>query len=106
MDESELPSLLDIACAQAKINAMLGAGNVFGEIAERIAAEITGSVRITGTGRDLKVGVPGWRRTPKPVGLAAPGPVRTPYADVVGSWPDRDQRRYREWLSEPARSVR
>lgn len=102
MDGPEFSSLLDIARAQAKINARLEAGSTFGEIGERIAAEITGSVRIKGTGRDLKAAVPGWRRAAEPVGLAAPGPVRTRYADVMGSWPARDQRRYREWLSEPA----
>jgi len=102
MAEPEFASLLDIAQAQAKINATLKAGSPFGEIAERISAEITGSVRVTGTGRDLKAAVPGWTRPADPVGLAAPGPVRRRYADVVGTWPDRDQRRYRDWLSEPA----
>lgn len=102
MDRTEFPSLWDVARMQAKINATLKAGNTFGEIAERVAAEITGSIRVRGTGRDLKAAVPGWRRTAEPVGLAAPGPVRTRYADVVGSWHDRDQRRYLEWLSEPA----
>ena len=102
MDASGCTSLLDIAQAQAKINTKLRAGNTFGEIGERISAEITGSVRVRGTGRDLKAAIPGWTRRSEPVGLAAPGPVRTPYADVVDAWPERDKRRYREWLSEPA----
>jgi hypothetical protein len=101
MDQPEFASLLDIAQAQAEINARLKAGNAFGEIAERVSAEITGSVRIRGTGRDLKAAVPGWTRPADPIGLAAPGPVRTPYAAVVGGWHPRDQRRYRDWLSEP-----
>ena len=62
MDPPEFTSLLDIAQAQAKINARLKAGNAFGEIAERVSAEITGSVRVRGTGRDLKAAVPGWTR--------------------------------------------
>ena len=101
MSGSGFGSLLDVARAQAQINAALGAGNTFSEIGEAVAAAVTGSVRVSGTGRDLKLPAPSWRRPPNPVGLKAPGPVRTPYSQVAPGWPARDQARYQWWLSDP-----
>jgi hypothetical protein len=103
MSESAAGRLLDVARAQAEINARLKAGNTFGEIGERIAAEITRSVRAPGPGRDLRADAPGWRRPADPVGLAAPGPVRTRYAAAAAAWHGRILQRYQRWLSDPAR---
>src|SRR5258708_27116121 len=102
MDASAFASLLDIAQAQAKINATLKAGSPFGEIAERVSAEVTGSVRVPGTGRDLKAAVPGWTRPADPVGLAAPGPGQRRYADTVGTCPYPDQQRCSRLAQESA----
>ena len=101
MSGTEFGSLLPVAQAQARINAELGGGSTFGEIGEAVAAAVTGSVRITGTGRDLKSPVTGWRRPADPVGLDAPGAVRTPYLKMVGQWPARDRNRYESWLADP-----
>src|SRR5258708_31627491 len=103
MGESGMCRLLDLARAQADINARLKAGNTFGEIGERIAAEITGAARAPGPGRDLRADVPGWSRPADPVGLAVPGPVRRRYADAAAGWDSRRLRRYQRWLGDPAR---
>ncbi|MDN5804391.1 MAG: hypothetical protein L0H26_07385 [Microlunatus sp.] len=92
-------SLRDITRTQAAIHAALGAGSVLGDVAERVAASITGSTRISGTGRDLRAPAPpGWVR-PDPVGLAAPGPVLTRYDDAATEWKLLDQGRYYAWRS-------
>lgn len=64
-------SLAKIAQRQAEIHALLGSGSVLGEIGERVAAEVCGGSRITGTGNDLmRIAPPEWNR-PAPIGIAA-----------------------------------
>lgn len=92
-------TLLDITKMQASINASLNAGNAFGEVGERVAANITGSVRISGTGRDLRrASAPGQAPRATPEGLLAGG-VRGPHSTYVPSLHERDQRRYAAWLA-------
>lgn len=95
-------SLLEVARAQAEINARLRAGNAFGEIGEWVAAEITGTVRFRGAGHDLmKASAPGWSRPAAPAGLDAPGPVRMPYLIAAKAWRPRIFARYQAWLAQP-----
>ena len=97
-------SLRDITQAQAEIHGLLQAGSTFGEIGERVAAKITGSIRVTGKERDLLCPAEGgWVRPADPTGLAAPGPQRMPYATAMRSWALRDQKRYRDWRNAPER---
>jgi hypothetical protein len=100
MPSVNLSTLRDASTAQADLIAAIGSGSVFGEIGERVAAAVTGSSRITGTGRDLRCSsLPGVLRHPSPIGLSAPGPVRTAYSSAVPGLHDREQRRYAEWRS-------
>lgn len=98
MSQSHQPTILcDIAQRQADINRLLGAGSTFGEIGERVAAEITAAERFRGTGRDLRVpnGLTGARQVA--TGLEAPGPRLVPYTKIVPTLPKRDQDRYNSW---------
>lgn len=95
------PTLFDIASGQASLIAQLGEGSVFGAVAERVAAHVTRSVRITGTGRDLRCPADVLPDRTSYDGLSAPGPVRVPYAKAAGAWDLRTQRRYEKWLAEP-----
>ena len=98
-----IDTLFDVTRAQAELHDALGAGNVFGDVGERVAAAITSTGRVTGTGRDLAGARMDFERPPNPVGLAAPGPVRTPYVQHVASLPARDQRRFQAWRDSPER---
>lgn len=64
-------TLADIAKRQADINRLIGAGNTFGEIGERVAAKVSGSTRISGTGNDLYRPAPAEWERPIPMGIAA-----------------------------------
>ncbi|MBP1137858.1 hypothetical protein JOE31_004090 [Arthrobacter sp. PvP023] len=85
MTVNEKSCLAEIVKAQAHINELIGAGNTFGEIGERVAAKVSGSTRITGTGNDLvRQAEPGWVR-PTPLGIAAEtiGPRTAPTKEIL-----------------------
>ena len=100
---ADLSTLLDVARTHAALIRTIGGGNIFGEIGERVAAAITGTSRVSGTGRDLSGAQAGFVRPPNPHGLLAPGPVPTPYAQYVETIGPRDQRRFEQWRSSPER---
>ena len=102
------PTLANIAKRQAEINKLIGAGNTFGEIGERVAAKVSGSTRISGTGNDLYRPAPaGWER-PLPVGIAAgaTGFRVAPTKEILEASADpkaaaRALKRYESWVSSP-----
>lgn len=95
-------TLLDITVGQARINRNLGAGAVFGDVGERIAAHLTGSHRVSGKGRDLaRRSERDWVRE-EPHGLAAPGPQLVPHRAVLDTWSTTDQARFHAWRDRSA----
>lgn len=99
----QFSSLYDVAHTHAELISAVGGGSIFGEVGERVAAAITGTSRVTGTGRDLSGAQVGFERPADPIGLLAPGPDRTPYASYVADLPVRDQNRYQAWRNNPER---
>src|SRR5690625_2617521 len=95
---TEFNTLADVVRTQASLNAALGAGSVFGEVGERVAARVTGSQRISGTGNDLVRPAPdGWRR-PEVEGLVGgpSGVTRLGALDVID---ERARTRYEKWVA-------
>jgi len=67
---TEYVSLLDVTREQARITQLVGTGLVLSEIGERVAAKVTGSIRVSGAGRDLLASPPqGWTRPANPYGI-------------------------------------
>lgn len=96
---SAKPTLADVARRHAELIALLGAGSVFGEIGERVAASVTGSVRISGTGNDLRRPAPqGWIR-PAPVAVIGDsnGAKVVPTETVLRD--SRTRARYQRWVA-------
>lgn len=95
---TELNTLADVVRTQASLNAALGAGTVFGEVGERVAARVTGSQRISGTGNDLMRPAPsGWKRPAVEGLVGGPGGVtRRGALDVID---ERAHARYDKWVA-------
>lgn len=99
-----LNNLADVARTQAKLNAALGAGSVLGEIGERVAARVTGSQRISGTGNDLMRPAPaGWQRPAVQGIVGTPsGATRVAAEDMID---ERARARYAKWVGRGDRQL-
>lgn len=88
-----------VARREAELHTLLGAGGVFGDIGERLAAVATDSSRISGTGNDLRRSAPdGWRR-PLPMGVHEDS-TGAQVAQIKPMLGFSGLERYERWLSD------